>query len=309
MDGFDTSEHVIVMAATNRLDILDQALLRPGRFDRQISVDPPDREGRREILGVHARGKVLDDDVDLDRVAAMTTGFTGADLANLLNEAALLAARRRHTCVQMNDVRHAYERVVTGGPAQRRMMAPEERVRVAYHEAGHAVVSRHLVHSDPIEKVTIVSRGRALGFVMYQPQEDKNLHTRAEIMDRIVSLLGGRAAEEVLLGDVSTGAADDLERATALARRMVTELGMSPSLGPVQLKVDPSPMFGAMGAPPVSDRTTVVVDEAVRQLVTDGYSQALALVREWRPDLDRLAGALLEKESLDGREVETLLSS
>ena len=308
MDGFDTSDHIIVMAATNRLDILDGALLRPGRFDRQISVDPPDRVGRKEILEVHATGKPLGTDVDLERVAIMTTGFTGADLANLLNEAALLSARRRHQAVGMEEIRQAYERVVTGGPAQRKTLAPDEKVRIAYHEAGHAVVSRQLTHVDPIEKVTIVPRGRALGYVMYQPQEDKNLHTRTEIMDRIVSLLGGRAAEEVLLGDVSTGAADDLERATGLARRMVTDLGMSPQLGPVKLKVDPVPIFGAMGAPPVSDRTTVVIDEVVRQLVTEAYQKAVALVREKRSELERLANALLEKESLDGREVESLIA-
>ncbi|MDF2629004.1 MAG: ATP-dependent metalloprotease FtsH [Symbiobacteriaceae bacterium] len=308
MDGFDTAEHIIVMAATNRLDILDGALLRPGRFDRQISVDPPDRIGRKEILQVHAHGKPLADDVDLDRVAGMTTGFTGADLANLLNEAALLAARRRHPAIGMEEIRQAYERVVTGGLAQRKTLAADEKVRIAYHEAGHAVVSRQLTHVDPIEKVTIVPRGRALGYVMYQPQEDKNLHSRTEIMDRIVSLLGGRAAEQVLLGEVSTGAADDLERATGLARRMVTDLGMSPELGPVKLKVDPMPVFGAMSTPPISDRTAVVIDEVVRQLVTDAYDRALALVREKRPELERVANALLEKESLDGREVENLLA-
>lgn len=308
MDGFDTAEHIIVMAATNRLDILDGALLRPGRFDRQISVDPPDRIGRKEILQVHALGKPLADDVDLDRVAAMTTGFTGADLANLLNEAALLSARRRHPAIAMEEIREAYERVVTGGPAQRKTLAAEEKVRIAYHEAGHAVVSRQLTHVDPIEKVTIVPRGRALGYVMYQPQEDKNLHTRTEIMDRIVSLLGGRAAEEALLGEVSTGAADDLERATTLARRMVTDLGMSPELGPVKLKLDPAPVFGAMGSPPISDRTAVVIDEVVRQLATEAYQKALALVREKRSELERVASALLEKESLDGREVESLLT-
>ncbi|HYF92069.1 MAG TPA: ATP-dependent zinc metalloprotease FtsH [Symbiobacteriaceae bacterium] len=308
MDGFDTGDHLIVMAATNRLDILDGALLRPGRFDRQISVDPPDRAGRAEILTVHATGKPLGSDVDLDRVAGMTTGFTGADLANLLNEAALLSARRRHAAIGMEEIRQAYERVVTGGPASRKTLSPEEKVRIAYHEAGHAVVSRQLTYVDPIEKVTIVPRGRALGYVMYQPQEDKNLHSRTEIMDRIVSLLGGRAAEDVLLGDVSTGAADDLERATTLARRMVTELGMSPELGPVKLKVEPMPVFGAMGAPSVSDRTTVVVDEVVRQLVTEAYDKALRLVREKQGELERLANALLEKESLDGREVESLLA-
>jgi cell division protease FtsH len=309
MDGFDTKENVIVMAATNRLDILDAALLRPGRFDRQISVDPPDREGRKEILAVHAQNKRIAADVELDRVAGLTVGFTGADLANLLNEGALLAARRRREAITMSDLQQAYERVVTGGPPQKRTMTPAERRRVAYHEAGHAIVSRNLTHADPIEKISIIARGRALGYVMYQPREDKSLYSRGEIIDRMVSLLGGRAAEEVLLGEISTGAADDLERASGMARRMVTELGMSTSLGPVSMKTDTSPVYGAMGVKPVSDRTYVAVDEAVRELVTEAHARALALVREKQADLERVANALLEKETLDGSELDRLLVS
>jgi cell division protease FtsH len=308
MDGFDTKENLIVMAATNRLDILDQALLRPGRFDRQICVDPPDREGRREILKVHAQNKPLAEDVELDRVAAMTVGFTGADLANLLNEAALLAARHRQEAVGMSELRQAYERVVTGGPAQKRTMTPAERHRIAFHEAGHAIVSRNLTHADPIEKITIVPRGRALGYVMYQPREDKSLYSRTEILDRMVALLGGRAAEEVLLGEISTGAADDLERATAMARRMVTELGMSSTIGPVAMKLDPSPVYGSMGVKPVSDRTVVTVDEAVREFVTEAYQRATALVREKQADLERVAHALLDRESIEGSELDRLLA-
>jgi cell division protease FtsH len=307
MDGFDTQENIIVMAATNRLDILDGALLRPGRFDRQICVDPPDRLGRKEILEVHAKGKPLAGDVDMEHLAAMTSGFTGADLANLLNEAALLSARRRREAVGMAELRAAFERVIAGGPASRKTMAPEERMRIAFHEAGHAVVSRQLPHGDPIEKVTIVPRGRALGYVMYQPQEDKTLYSRAEIRDRIVSLLGGRAAEEALLGEVSTGAADDLERATGLARRMVTELGMCETIGPVATRVEPPSVYGP-SARPVSDRTALVVDEQVRMLVTEAYEQALQLVREHRADLQKVAYALLELESLDGKELEQLLA-
>jgi cell division protease FtsH len=308
MDGFDTKENIIVMAATNRLDVLDGALLRPGRFDRQICVDPPDRLGRKEILEVHAKGKPLADDVDLERVAAITAGFTGADLANLLNEAALLSARHRHPAIGMGEIRSAFERVVAGGPASKRTLAPEERLRIAFHEAGHAVVSRKLTYGDPIEKITIVPRGRALGYVMYQPTEDKTLYSRTEIVDRIVSLLGGRAAEEVLLGEVSTGASDDLERATGLARRMVTELGMHDTIGPVSTRMDPVPLYGAMSAKPVSDRTAVVVDEAVRHLISQAYAKALALVNQHRADLQRVAHALLEHESLDGQELERLLA-
>ncbi len=311
MDGFTGREGIIVIAATNRIDVLDPAVLRPGRFDRQIPVDPPDRQGRREILAVHARGKPLAEDVDLDPVAAMTTGFTGAELANLLNEAALLAARQRKRVISLAEITSVYERVVTGGPARRRTMSAAERRRVAIHEAGHAVISRQLAYADPIEKVTILPRGRALGYVMYRPSEDRQMHTRAEILDRIVALLGGRAAEEVLLQEVSTGASDDLERATALARRMVEELGMSPAIGPVSLRAesDTQAMCQLKGERPHSERTALAVDEAVRQLVLEGYERALALARRHRDGLRRVADALLERESLAGEELDSLLKT
>jgi cell division protease FtsH len=240
----------------------------------------------------------------------MTPGFSGADLANLLNEAALLAARHRKEAIAYDDIRQAYVRVVAGGPALKRSLTPPEKRRIAFHEAGHAVVSRHLTHADPIEKVTIVPRGRALGYVMYRPPEDKSLYTRAEIVDRMVSLLGGRAAEEVLLGEISTGAADDLERATAMARRMVTELGMSPAIGPVHTRMEPLPMLGSLAsAKPMSDRMALTVDEAVRELITDSYARAMELVARHRIHLEKIAYALMEHETLDGAEVERLLAS
>lgn len=310
MDGFSEAEGIIVMAATNRLDVLDQAILRPGRFDRQIMVDPPDREGRKEILQVHARGKRLAPDVEMERIAAMTVGFTGADLANLLNEAALLAARRRMPAVTLEEIRSAFERVVAGGPSLKRAMAVEERRRVAVHEAGHAVVSRHLTHADPIEKVTIVPRGRALGYVMYRPGEEKHLHSATEIMDRIVSLLGGRAAEEVVMGEVSSGAADDLERATALARRMVMELGMSQEIGLVALGSSGAMAAAAYPGTPrtMSNATAATVDHAVRRLVCEAYDRAVDLLRRHRETLELVASALLERETLDGKELETMIA-
>lgn len=306
MDGFSTGEGIIVMGATNRIDVLDAAILRPGRFDRQIAVDPPDRQGRREILAVHARGKVLAPDVELDRLAAWTVGFTGADLANLLNEAALLAARQRKQAIAMPELRAAFERVVAGGPALRRMLSPDERFRIAIHEAGHAVVASQVAHGDPIEKVTIAPRGKALGYVLYRPGEEKQLHSRAEFMDRITTLLGGRAAEQVVLGEISSGAGDDLERATGLARRMATELGMSPEIGPVSIRQTPTQ--APMAVQTVSERMAMAVDESVRQLVTESYRRAMDLVQTRQGAVQRLASALVERESLDGVEVERLIT-
>lgn len=308
MDGFSVNEGIIVMAATNRTDVLDTAILRAGRFDRQITVDPPDRQGRREILLVHALGKPLADDLEIDHIAGLTTGFTGADLANLLNEAALLAARHRKGAISMAEITAAFERVVTGGPALKRHLAQEERIRVAYHEAGHAVVSRSVKHGDRVAKVTIAPRGRALGYVMYTPREDQNLYSRSEIIDRIIVLLGGRAAEELVLGEVSTGASDDLERATGLARRMVADLGMSEAIGPVNVLTSTGPMAGWSRGPSVSERTVGAVDEAVRNLVLDCYHRALALVTERRDGLERIASALMERETLDGRDLDQLLA-
>lgn len=305
MDGFAPNEGIIVMAATNRMDVLDRAILRPGRFDRQIHLDLPDRRGREEILRVHARGKSLSEAVDLSAIARQTVGFTGADLANLLNEAALLAARRRLKEIGPSELYDAFDRIVSKGPAHRRQLGADERRRLAYHEAGHAVVALNLPEpEDQVTKVSIIGRGQAAAYVMYQPKDDKYLHTNSEFQSHIARLLAGRAAEELGMGDISTGASSDLERATSLARTMVTELGMSAELGPVRLAGDEMPRV-AMGLIErnVSNRTSVAVDEAVKRLIMDGYALARDLLERHRQALDRLAHALLERETLEGAEV------
>lgn len=308
MDGFGPAEGIVVMAATNRVDVLDRALLRPGRFDRVIHVDPPDREGREAILQVHARGKRLATDVNLGQVAGLTVGFTGADLANLLNEAALLTARLRKPAIGMAEIEQAFERIIAGGPERRRGMSPRERERVAFHEAGHALVSRKLPGTEPIQKVTIIPRGRAGGYVLFRPEEDKHMHSRAEVLNRITGILAGRAAEEVALGDISTGAANDLERATDLARRMVTQWGMAPELGPLLMEEEPGlPMPGFWGNRGISERTAASVDNAVRRLVSEGYQRAVLLLTRHRAALERVARALLERETLSGVELDSLI--
>lgn len=300
MDGFTTTEGIIIMAATNRLDILDPAVLRPGRFDRQILVHAPDRQGRAAILAVHARHKPLSPELSLERVAAMTTGFTGADLANLLNEAALLAARWRKRLIGMTEVTQAYERVVTGGPARNRVISRESRLRIAYHEAGHALMGRWLEGPEHVVKISIVPRGRAMGYVMYHPGEDRHLLGREEMLRRLACLLAGRAAEEIALGEGSSGAGDDLDRATAMARAMVAEWGMHPAIGPMRTEESRRSAL--------SDRTQRAVDEAVRALVTEGYEQAFALLSANRDALERLTAALVERETLEGTDLERLLA-
>ncbi len=308
MDGFAAAEGIIVMAATNRIDVLDPALLRPGRFDRVVHIDPPDRGGRAEILLVHAAGKRLEPAVSLDDIAALTVGFTGADLANLLNEAALLAARRRKEAIGPAEMENAYERVVTGGAEKKRVISRQEKQRVAFHEAGHALVSRKLSHTDPIQKVSIIPRGRAAGYVLYRPEEDRRTQSRTEFLDFLTGILAGRAAEEVVLGDTSTGAANDLERATDLARRMVTQWGMAPELGPILVSGRDGASVGGVGAAPVfSERTAWTVDQAVRKLVHEGYQRAVDLLRRHRDALERVAHALLERETLSGSELEKLI--
>jgi cell division protease FtsH len=311
MDGFSVNEGIIILAATNRIDILDPALLRAGRFDRQIIVDVPDRQGRREILAVHAAGKPLADDVDFDSIAARTSGFTGADLANLLNEAALLSARRRVSRIRMQEIDDAYDRIVTGGPNKRRKLTEKEKERIAIHEAGHALVSVHLPHADPVRKVTIIGAGRALGYVQFEPKQDKNMHSRTEITERIAGLLAGRAAEEIFLGDVSTGAGNDLERATTLARRMVTELGMDEQLGPVRLgtPMPENPLFGVPVSRTVSEETASLVDDAVRRLIMEAYDRATACLKQNQETLRRIVRVLLERESISGDELQHLVSA
>ncbi len=312
MDGFDSSEGIVVMAATNRPEILDAALLRPGRFDRRITVNAPDREGRRAILDVHARRIRLGAEVDLDTVARNTAGFAGADLANLLNEAALLAARERAQEVGPAHLDAAIDRVLAGPRRRSQVLNEKERRIVAVHEAGHAIVAEGSATADPVRKISIVPRTiGALGFTQQLP-DDRSLLQHDELIDRLRVLLGGRAAEEIVFGQVSTGASNDLERATHLAHRMVREFGMSPELGPVRYGGGPaSALPGAVGAglAGLSDATASDIDRAVRLLLEEQASAARGILESDRPALDRVAYALLEREVLDRGEFMELMAS
>ncbi|MES4792512.1 MAG: cell division protein FtsH [Chloroflexota bacterium] len=306
MDGFDTKSGVILVAATNRPDILDPALLRPGRFDRQIVVDRPDLEGRRAILEVHARGKPLGADVDLDVIARRTPGFTGADLANLMNEAALLAARAGEREISMAKVEEAIDRVIAGPERKTRVMSEREKRITAYHEGGHALVGHVLPNADPVHKVSIVARGRALGWTLSLPTEDRYTYTRSELHDRIAVLMGGRSAEELAFGEITTGAANDIEKATEIARAMVTEYGMSEALGPLRLGSQHGEVFlGRDFAHQAnySDEVAARIDAEVRAIVEAAHQEALAILRVHRDRLDELAAALMEKETLDAAEL------
>ena len=300
MDGFDGSEGVIVLAATNRPEILDPALLRAGRFDRRVAVSPPDQPGRARILAVHTRGVPLAEDVDLDAIASTTPGMVGADLRNLANEAALTAARRGHERVTRADFADALERIVLG--AERRIViSSEERRRTAYHESGHALLGMLLEGADPVRKVSIIPRGRALGVTFQSPDSDRYGYSAAELRRRVVGMLGGRAAEALVYGEVTTGAESDLEQATALARRMAGRWGMSDSVGLMSVLPGPGEeglLFpGAAGAP--SERTRELVDEEARRMLDGCYEEALGRLRAHRAQLDALAAALLERETLD----------
>jgi cell division protease FtsH len=311
MDGFDTSKGVILIAGTNRPDILDPALLRPGRFDRHIAVDPPDLEGRKAILAVHAKGKPIDPTVNLTLLARRTPGFTGADLANVLNEAALLAARRGDQTVTAPDVESAVERVMAGPEKKARVMSVREKRVVAYHEAGHALVGHVVPQGDPIHKVSIVSRGRALGWTLALPEEDRILHTRSQLLDQLAMLLGGRCAEELVFEDPTTGAQNDIERATQIARSMVTQWGMSPSIGPVQLGTPDGDVFVGRDGPATreySESVATQVDGEVARLVGEARQRATDLLRRQRPTLDRLAAALVERETLDVDELAAIFA-
>jgi len=297
MDGFDSETSVIVIGATNRPDVLDAALLRPGRFDRRVAVQPPDRTGREAILHVHTRGIPLGPDVDLRRIAATTPGMVGADLANLVNEAALTAARRGHEVVQEADFTDALERIVLGAERQV-MMSEEDRRRTAYHEGGHAVVGMLTPGADPVRKVSIIPRGLALGVTFSAPESDRFNYLEPEIEAKIKVALGGRAAEEIVFGDISTGAESDIEQLTGLARQMVGRWGMSDALGPVTLiPRDGSTPFGSV--PEVSPETQKLIDEEVRRIVALAHEQVVALLTDNRGRLDSLAQALLEHETLD----------
>ena len=296
MDGFDSSTSVIVIGATNRPDVLDTALLRPGRFDRRVAVQPPDRTGREAILRVHTRGVPLADDVDLDRIAATTPGMVGADLANLVNEAALTAARRNHQKVEESDFTDSLERIVLGAERQV-MMSEEDRRRTAYHEGGHAIVGMLTPGADPVRKVSIIPRGLALGVTFSAPESDRFNYLEPEVHAKIKVALGGRCAEEVVFGEVSTGAESDIEQLTAIARQMVGRWGMSEALGPVV--VLPRDGAAPFAAPEVSQETQKLVDDEVRRIVADAHEEVIALLRDNRERLDSLAQALLEHETLD----------
>ena len=299
MDGFDPSTDVIVIAATNRPDILDAALLRPGRFDRRVAVQPPDRAGRQRILEVHTRGVPLADDVNLDSVAARTTGMVGADLANLVNEAALLAARRAHELVNTDDFGDAFERVLLG--AERNIvLSLADRERTAYHEAGHAIVGMMSPDADPVRKVSIIPRGVALGVTLSSPEEDRHSYDEDYLQTLIKVALGGRAAEDLVYGKLTTGAESDLQQLTGIARQMVGRWGMSSAVGPVTvMAVDGQGTF-LPGAAAPSEQTQQIVDQEVRRIVDEAYEEVMALLREHRSKLDDLALALLDRETLDG---------
>ena len=311
MDGFDVKTNVILIAATNRPDILDPALLRPGRFDRQIAVDPPDMQGRNKILQVHAKGKPMAPSVDLLAVARRTPGFTGADLANVLNEAALLTARAGARVIDDQALDEAIDRVVAGPQKRTRIMAEKEKKITAYHEGGHALVAAALRHTDPVTKVTILPRGRALGYTMVMPQDDKYSTTRNEMLDQLAYALGGRVAEELVFHDPTSGASNDIEKATAIARRMVTQYGMSERVGAIKLGQSQGEVF--LGRDyghqrDYSEEVASVVDEEVRRLIESAHDEAWEALVENRHILDELVIALFEKETLNAAELSEIFA-
>jgi len=311
MDGFDVRGGVILIAATNRPDILDPALLRPGRFDRQIAVDPPDFEGRKKILQVHSRGKPLARDVDLAAVARRTPGFTGADLANVLNEAALLTARTNKKLIDNPGLEEAIDRVVAGPQKRTRLMNEHEKKITAYHEGGHALVAAALPNSDPVRKITILPRGRALGYTMVLPEEDKYSKTRNEMLDQLAYMMGGRAAEELVFHDPTTGAANDIDKATSLARAMVTQYGMTERLGSIKFGQEQGEVFLGrdMGHQRnYSEQVAAIVDEEVRSFVETAHSEAFEILVDNRHILDDLVRALLERETLDQSEIAAIFT-
>ena len=311
MDGFGTNEGVIVLAATNRPDVLDKALLRPGRFDRQSVVSAPDVKAREQILEVHARKKKLAEDVDLKTVAKNTSGFAGADLENILNEAALLAARRNLDCVGMKEIEDAMVKVTMGPEKKTRVRSEKENKLVAYHEAGHAVVSRYLPTQDKVHQISIVPRGMAGGYTMYRPAEDKSFRSKTEMEESIVSLLGGRVAEKLILDDISTGASNDIERATAISRAMVTKYGMSERLGTITFGADQEEVFlgrDLAHAKEYSEETAAIIDEEVKKIVDAGYEKAINILSEHVDKLHAVAKVLLEKEKIDGDEFDKIFA-
>ena len=312
MDGFGTNEGVIVLAATNRPDVLDKALLRPGRFDRQIVVSAPDVKAREQILEVHSRKKKLAEDVDLKTVARNTSGFAGADLENVLNEAALLAARRNLQSIGMKEIEDAMVKVTMGPEKKTRVRSEKENKLVAYHEAGHAVVSHYLETQDPVHEISIVPRGMAGGYTMYRPTEDKNFMSKTEMEENIVSLLGGRVAEALILNDISTGASNDIERATQIARSMVTKYGMSEKIGALMLGSSQDEVFLGRDfghTKEYSEETAAIIDEETKRIVDTGYNRAKKILSDNVDKLHQVAGILLEKEKINSDEFEAIFGA
>jgi cell division protease FtsH len=307
MDGFDTNTNVIVIAATNRPDVLDPALLRPGRFDRQVVLPQPDINGRRAILEVHAKGKPLDKSIRLDTLAKQTPGFSGADLANLINEAAILAARRNKKTISMQEMEEAIDRVIAGPERKSRIISEREKLVTAYHEGGHAVVGRFLKNHDPVHKISIIARGMMGGYTRYLPTEDRYLWTKSQFEDRLAATLGGHAAEKLVFGEMSTGAENDIEVATNIARKMVKEYGMSDRLGPVALGHKEELVFlgREIGEQKnYSEKVAEAIDEEIRRLIDQGYLEAIRILEEKRNILDRLAEVLVREETIDGERLE-----
>jgi len=312
MDGFDLKDNVILIAATNRPDILDPALLRPGRFDRQIVVDRPDLKGRLGILKIHARGKPLADDVELETLARRTPGFTGADLANLVNEAALLAARHGKKKIDMAELDESIERVISGPERKSRLISEEEKRIIAYHESGHALVGHVLPDTDPIHKISIIARGQALGYTLALPTEDKFLTSKNQMTDQIAMMLGGRVAEEISVGDITTGASNDIERATKIAKQMVTRFGMSEKLGPQTFGDANHEVFLGRDFSANADYSPEIayeIDKEISRLIDDAYEKARNILSERQPQLDLMADVLIERETVDREELAALLEN
>ena len=312
MDGFGSNEGVVVLAATNRVDILDPALLRPGRFDRQVYVGLPDIKGREEILQVHAKNKPLAEDVDLRQIARGTAGFTGADLENLLNEAALLAGRSSESFITMKDLQESIIKVIAGPEKHSRVIPEKERRLTAYHEAGHAVVMHALPDLDPVHQITIVPRGEAGGMTIYLPDEDRSYLSRSYMLDRIAGLLGGRAAEQLVLGDISTGASNDISRATQLARKMVGTYGMSEQLGNVAFDAGHDEVFigkSMAQTRPYSEKTAAEMDGEIRRIMDEAYGRCRKILEQYRPQLDQVAQFLLQHETMTAQEFEDVFRS
>ena len=312
MDGFTANEGVVVLAATNRVDILDPALLRPGRFDRQVYVGLPDIKGRQEILAVHAKNKPLAEDVDLEKLAKGTSGFTGADLENLLNEAALLAGRRDEKAITMADLQQSVIKVIAGPEKHSRVIPEHERRLTAYHEAGHAVVMHALPDLDPVHQITIVPRGQAGGMTIYLPDEDRSYLSRSYLLDNIAGLLGGRAAEQLVLGDISTGASNDISRATQMARKMVGTYGMSDRMGNAAFDAGHDEVFigkSMAQTRPYSEETAAEMDQEIRRIMDEAYGRCRKILEQYRPQLDQVAQFLLQHETMTAQEFEDVFRS